>query len=67
MSLSTHYQVRISHRGLPALPFGWELYHRNSAIEVERSTETFRSRYEAIVDGERAAVLRDERDAGRIQ
>ncbi len=65
MSISTHYQVRVSHRGPPGQPFGWELCRRCDGSEVERSTETFRSRHEALREGERMAVARDERDAGR--
>jgi len=65
MSISTPYQVRISRRGPPARPFGWELFRRDDASEVERSTKTFYSRHEAIVDGERAAVDQDKRDRTR--
>jgi hypothetical protein len=42
----------ISRRGPPPRPFGWEICEGNS--EIARSVETFRARYEAIADGQRA-------------
>ena len=63
MSISTHYKVRVSRRGPPARPFGWELCQRdNTEREIERSTETYRSHHEASLEGERAAIERDQRD-----
>lgn len=62
MSLSTHYKVRVSRRGSPGLPFGWELCRRDDDQEIERSSGTYRSRHEALSEGERAAVERDRRD-----
>jgi hypothetical protein len=61
MSLSTHYKVRVTRRGSPGLPFGWELCRRDTDEEIERSSGTYRSRHEALVEGERAAVARDQR------
>jgi hypothetical protein len=43
--------LRISRRGPPARPFGWEIVA--DGVEIDRSKETFRARYEAIADGER--------------
>jgi hypothetical protein len=42
----------ISRRGPPPRPFGWEI--RDAGGEIARSEETFRARYEAIADGQRA-------------
>ena len=42
----------ISRRGPPPRPFGWEI--RDTSGEIARSAETFRARYEAIADGQRA-------------
>ena len=41
----------ISRRGPPPRPFGWEI--RDGSVEIARSVETFRARYEAIADGQR--------------
>jgi hypothetical protein len=41
----------ISRRGPPACPFGWEIC--GDSGEIARSAETFRSRDEAIADGQR--------------
>jgi hypothetical protein len=51
---SSQYRLNISRRGPPPRPFGWEICRRDNPSEVERSADTFRSRYEAIQDGERA-------------
>jgi hypothetical protein len=40
----------ISRRGPPDRPFGWEIC--DDSGEIARSTETFRSRDEAVADGE---------------
>ena len=42
----------ISRRGPPDLPFGWEICDESG--EIARSAVTYRSRDEAIADGERA-------------
>ena len=44
--------LAISRCGPPPRPFGWEIRDANS--EIARSAETFRARYEAIADGQRA-------------
>ena len=62
MPHSASYRVNITRRGPPPRPFGWELCRRDDAREVERSPDTFRSRHEAIADGERAAAARDVQD-----
>jgi hypothetical protein len=41
----------ISRRGPPEHPFGWEIC--DDSGEITRSAETFRSRDEAIADGQR--------------
>jgi len=58
MGSSSRYSINITRRGPPPRPFGWEICRRDDAteVEVERSPETFRARYEAIADAERAAV-----------
>jgi hypothetical protein len=55
MGSSPRYRVNITRRGPPPRPFGWEICRCDDAAEVERSRDTFRARYEAIADGERAA------------
>ena len=55
MGSSSRYRVNITRRGPPPRPFGWEICRCDDATEVERSPDTFRARYEAIADGERAA------------
>ena len=45
----------MSRRGPPARPFGWEICHSTDGTEVQRSTETFRARHEAIADAETVA------------
>ena len=59
MSNSSRYRVNITRRGPPPRPFGWEICRCDDATEVERSRDTFRARYEAIADGERAAQAWD--------
>ena len=54
MTESSRYQLNISRRGPPPRPFGWEICRRDDLSEVERSADTFRSRHDAIQDGERA-------------
>jgi hypothetical protein len=51
---SSQYRLNTSRRGPSARPFGWEICRRDDPSEVTRLTDTFRSRYEAIQDGERA-------------
>ena len=57
------YRLIISRRGPPPRPFGWEICRQDSAAELERSSETFRARYEAIADGERALTRWHSRSA----
>ncbi len=62
MGTSSRYRVNITRRGPPPRPFGWEVCRREDATEVERSPDTFRARYEAIADGERAAQAWDAKE-----
>ena len=48
------HRLAIVRRGPPARPFGWQIVRESDSAEIARSSETFRSRYEAIADGERA-------------
>jgi len=54
MALPSKYRLVISRRGPPPRPFGWEICGVDDALELERSGDTFRARYEAIADGELA-------------
>ncbi len=66
MTTTTRYRVNVSRRGPPARPFGWEICHSEDGTEVQRSTETFRARHEAIANAEtvaRALELRFANDA----
>jgi hypothetical protein len=47
------YRLVTSRRGSPGLPFGWEIHDAGGA-EISRSEFTFRSRHEAIKEGEKA-------------
>lgn len=47
------YKLNVSRRGPPPRPFGWEINQGDPPHEVARSPDTFRSRHEAIADGER--------------
>jgi hypothetical protein len=47
------YRLVTSRRGSPGLPFGWEI-HDAAGAEVSRSPVTFRSRHEAVTEGEKA-------------
>jgi hypothetical protein len=49
----TNRKVIVSRRGTPGQPFGWEIIQVATATEVARSPQTFRSRHEALADGER--------------
>ena len=48
------YKLNVSRRGPPPRPFGWEICRSDDRLEVERSKDTFRARYEAIKEGEQA-------------
>src|SRR5438132_5999208 len=56
MSQPTRYMLHITRRGSPSKPFGWEIRRQDSSGEVKRSTETFRTRAEALADSARAAA-----------
>ena len=52
MDKSSPYRLVTSRRGPPGRPFGWEICKGVGVMEIARSSETFRSRHEAIADGE---------------
>ncbi|NDH63156.1 MAG: hypothetical protein EBY18_16250 [Alphaproteobacteria bacterium] len=54
MTAPSPYRLAIVRRGPPARPFAWEIVRQHDSAEVARSADTFRSRREAIADGERA-------------
>lgn len=56
MSLHTRYTVNISRRETPSRPFGWEICQQDG-VDVERSTNTFSTRGEALADSGSAAAL----------
>jgi hypothetical protein len=45
------YRLVTSRRGSLGLPFGWE-FHDAAGAEISRSPVTFRSRYEAMAEGD---------------
>jgi hypothetical protein len=47
------YRLITNRRGSPGLPFGWEI-HDAADAEISRSPATFRSRHEAMAEGEKA-------------
>ena len=54
MNELSRYKLNITRRGPPPRPFGWEIWRTEDHSEIGRSLDTFRSRYEAIKDGEQA-------------
>jgi hypothetical protein len=56
MSQPSKYLVRITRRGPPTAPFGWEIIRQNDSIEIARSAKTFPTRAEALADSVRAAA-----------
>lgn len=52
MNEAVRYKLNVSRRGPPPRPFGWEINRGDPPQEVARSSDTFRSRHEAIADGE---------------
>jgi hypothetical protein len=52
MTGQSPYRLVTSKRGSPGLPFGWEI-HDETGAEICRSPVTFRSRHEAIAEGEK--------------
>jgi hypothetical protein len=53
------YVVQISRRGSLAEPFGWEIYQEANLAETHRSTRTFSTRVEALLDSVRTAAALD--------
>ena len=54
MTELSKFRLNISRCGPPPRPFAWEICRVDDLLEVQRSQNTFRSRHEAIKDGERA-------------
>ena len=56
MIAATRYRLDVTRGGAADRPFGWGVRRRDAAVEVERSTETFGSRPEAMAHGVRHAI-----------
>jgi hypothetical protein len=56
MNQRTGYFVRITKRGPVGEQFGWAICRQDNSLEVNRSTETFESRTEALLDSVHAAA-----------
>jgi hypothetical protein len=56
LSQAPCYFVRVSRRGPPAEPFGWKIYSEVDSVEMHRSTQTFATRIEALLDSVRTAA-----------
>jgi hypothetical protein len=56
MNQRTRYFVRITKRGPVGERFGWAICRQDNSLEVNRSTETFESRTEALLDSVHAAA-----------
>jgi hypothetical protein len=50
MEQTVRYCVRIGKRGTLGDRFGWSICRQDNSLEVNRSTETFETRVEALVD-----------------
>jgi hypothetical protein len=50
MSDQPGYHVRVTRRGPPTAPFGWEIYPEGVAVPIERPARTFPTRVEALLD-----------------
>ena len=50
MSNQPGYHVRVTRRGPPPTPFGWEIYRDGASVPIERPARTFRTRVEALLD-----------------
>jgi hypothetical protein len=57
MKQPVRYLVRIIKRGPNSERFGWAICRQDSLLEVQRSTEIFETRTEALLDSVRAAQL----------
>jgi hypothetical protein len=50
MKQETRYFVRITKQGPVGKRFGWAICRQDNSLEVNRSTETFETRTEALLD-----------------
>jgi hypothetical protein len=57
MNQPVRYLVRIIKRGPNLERFGWAICRQDNLLEVQRSTEIFETRTEALLDSVRAAQL----------
>jgi len=57
MNQPVGYLVRIIKRGPNSERFAWAICRQDNSLEVKRSTETFETRTEALLDSVRAAQL----------
>ena len=56
MSNQPGYHVRVTRRGPPTAPFGWEIYPEGASAPIERPARTFSTRVEALLDFVRVAA-----------
>ena len=56
MSEQPRYYVRVTRRGPPTVPFGWEIYLDGASAPIERPARTFPTRVEALLDSARVAA-----------
>jgi hypothetical protein len=57
MGQAMDYFVRVTRRGQSNERFGWAICRQDTSLEVKRSTETFETRIEALLDSVREAQL----------
>jgi len=57
MNQQARYVVHITKREPAGKRFAWAICRQDDSLEVERSTETFETRTEALLDSVRAAQL----------
>ena len=50
------YAIRITCRGAPSRPFGWELFRQDDSVNLASSTKTFRTQGEALAASAGAAA-----------
>ena len=50
------YHVRVTRRGPPTAPLGWEIYPDGASAPIERHARTFPTRVEALLDSVRVAA-----------
>lgn len=53
---ATRYKLDVTREGPIDRRFGWQVMRRDDAVAVERSTETYGTRYEAMAQGLHRAI-----------